>query len=124
MDLTSLAVSESSKLTIKHPGTGEDMDIVIELYGKDSDAYKKAYAKLVKSVIDHTSNKTKMDETALDAEMYTACTKSWINIDMGKKALKCTPANVRKLYNNKDYSWLHDQVVKFIGDRENFMQPS
>ena len=124
MDLTSLAVSESSKLTIKHPRTGDDTDIVIELYGKDSDAYKKAYSKLVKSVIDKTASKTKLNEAELDAEMYTACTKEWVNVELDGKALKCTPKNVRLVYSDKRLRWMHEQVVTFIGDRENFMSPS
>ena len=124
MDLTSLAVSESSKLTIKHPMTNDKTDIVIELYGKDSDAYKKAYSKLVKSVIDRTASKTKLNEADLDAEMYTACTKSWVNVELDGKTLKCTPKNVRLVYSDKRLRWMHEQVVTFIGERENFMQPS
>tara|TARA_R110000851_G_scaffold4379_2_gene17859 strand:- start:150 stop:524 length:375 start_codon:yes stop_codon:yes gene_type:complete len=124
MDLTSLAVSESSKLTIKHPRTGDDTDIVIELYGKDSDAYKKAYSKMVKSVIQRTESNTELNEAYLDAEMYTACTKAWVNVDLDGKTLKCTPKNVRLVYSDKRLRWMHEQVVTFIGERENFMQPN
>lgn len=123
MDLSSLAVSNTSKLVITHPVTGEDTDIVIELCGKDSDVYRKAYAALVK-VIQDSPDKDGIDFAKLDAETYAACTVSWENLDLDGESLECTPENVHKVYNDERLRWLHEQVITFVGERENFMQPS
>lgn len=123
MDLSSLAVSGTSKLIIKHPSTGADTDIVIELCGKDSDEYRAAYAAMLKVLHSNTDNKN-IDFAKLDAETYAACTVSWENLHLDGEKLKCTPKNVKKVYNDKRLRWLHEQVITFVGNRENFMQPS
>ena len=123
MDLSSLAVSGTSKLVIKHPVTGVDTDISIELCGKDSDEYRKAYAAMVKVLTQNPDNKD-MDFAKLDAETYAACTLSWENLELDGELLECTPENVHKVYNDDRLRWLHEQVITFVGDRENFMQPN
>ena len=122
MDLFSLKVSGSSKLIIKHPATGADTDCVIELCGKDSTQFRDAYGELIKSVVgkDHDQ----IDFAAIDAKAYAACTVSWENLEENGKAIECTPENILNIYTNPDYKWLHEQVVQFVGSRENFMQPS
>lgn len=123
MDLTSLAVSGTSRLVIKHPITGADTDIVVELCGKDSDEYRKAYTEMVKLISVDPNNK-ETDYAKLESEIYAACTVNWENIDLDGKPLECTPKNVQMLYGDNNYVWLHEQVIKFVGDRVNFMQPS
>lgn len=124
MDLTSLAVSQTATLILKHPVTGADMDVEIELHGKDSTKYRKEYTKLV-AILSKDIGKGEVDYAKLDADTYAACTVSWKNLGYkGVKDFKCTPENVLTLYNDPDMRWLHEQVVQFVGDRANFMQPS
>lgn len=122
MDLSSLKVSESSKLVIKHPVTGADTDCVIELYGKDSDKFREANLALVKALAGKDHNK--IDFAAIDAQAHAACTISWVNLEEDGKQIECTPENILKVYTDQNYKWLHEQVLQFVGNRENFMQPS
>lgn len=122
MDLSSLKVSESSKLVIKHPITGADTDCVIELYGKDSNKFRDTNLALVKSLIG--KDQSKIDFEAIDAQAYAACTISWSNLEEGGKQIECTPENILRVYTDQNYKWLHEQVLQFVGDRENFMQPN
>lgn len=121
MDLSSLAVSGTSKLTLKHPATKEPLDIAIELCGKDSDVYRKQYAELVKSLSVSLKGGADIDYAKLDIETYVACTIDWENVELEGKELECTPDNVRAIYSNQDYRWIHEQVIEFVGNRENFM---
>lgn len=123
MDLTSLAVSETAKLVIKHPTTGADTDIVIELCGKDSKKFREEYAKLIRILQTSKDNKN-VDFEKLDVDTYAACTVSWKNMEMDGKQLKCTPKNIKAVYSDRRFGWLHEQVMQWVNDRANFMQPS
>lgn len=122
MDLSSLAVSATSTLELKHPVSGESLGCSIELCGKDSDIYRNQYAALVKSVADTQAKGGEADFTKLDIDVYVACTVSWSGIEIGEETLECTPENVRRVYSDQAFKWLHEQVVAFVGNRENFMQ--
>lgn len=121
MDLSSLAVSETAVLNLKHPVTGEDLGCSIELCGKDSDVYRKQYADQVKALTEAQVNGSDIDYAELDIVVYTACTVAWTDIELEGKALECTPENVRLVYSDQRFKWLHEQVTRFVGNRENFM---
>lgn len=121
MDLSSLAVSESSKLTIVHPVTKQPLDIVIGLCGKDSDTYRAKYSEMVKAIAESQQGGGEPDFAKLDIDTYVACTLSWENVEMDGSPLDCTPDNVRTVYSDSRFKWLHEQVIEFVGNRENFM---
>ena len=123
MDLSSLVVSATSGLTIKAPVTGVDTDIVITLCGKDSDEYRAAYTVMVKA-ISANPNQSNAEFAKLDAAVFAACVVEWVNLDLDGDPLECTPENVLRLFNDNRFRWLHEQVIEFVGDRVNFMQPS
>lgn len=119
MDLSSVSVKPYSTLIIKHPVTGADTDISIEIYGKDSKHYRDLWQALLKSAADKKIAQEDYETEALD--IYVACTKSWVNIEVDGKPLECTPDNVRMIYTNESYLWLHEQVLAFVGVRANFI---
>lgn len=122
MDLSSLSISESSKLILKHPVTGDELDGSILLCGKDSDTYRKQYGEMIKKISSDQAKGSDSDFVKLDIDVYVACTIGWENISIGDDQLEFTPDNVRMVYTDQRFKWLHDQVVEFVGKRENFMQ--
>lgn len=119
MDLSSVSVKPYSTLIIKHPVTGEDLDISIDIYGKDSKHYRDLWQALLKKAADKKIKAESYEAEALD--VYVMCTKSWVNVELDGKTLECTPKNVRMIYTNESYLWLHEQVLEFVGNRENFI---
>lgn len=60
-----------------------------------------------------------LDREALDLLVY--CTRGWTHFYSEDGApVPFTAENVRKLYSNKAYSWLYNQVDSFINSAANF----
>lgn len=120
MDLSSVQVKPYSDLVVKHPVTGEDTDIIISLYGKDSKHYRDLWQGTLKLAAESKSKgKVNFESEALD--IYIMCTKDWINVELDGKPLKCTKDNVKKIYEDENYAWLHEQVITFMENRANFI---
>jgi|TARA_R110000772_G_scaffold43692_4_gene100705 hypothetical protein len=119
MDLSSVSVKPYSSLTIKHPVTGVDTDIVIDIYGKDSDYYRDLWQGLLKKAADKKVEEKDYEAESLD--IFVMCTMSWVNLEYNGEPLECTPENVRMIYTNESFRWLHEQVLGFVGKRENFI---
>lgn len=120
MDLSSAKVKPYSDLVINDPTTGEPTDIVISVYGKDSKFYRDLWQDLLKVAADKKSKGDKEYE-ALALDMYIKCTKSWQNVDLDGKPLECTYENVKMIYEDEGYAWLHEQVLVFMESRANFI---
>ncbi len=120
MDLSSLALKPYSELTIKHPVSGIATDIVISLYGKDSKKHRESWQDLLKLAASEKANGT-ADFEALALDVYVLCTKDWVNVELDGEPLECTPENVRLVYSDDRFTWLHDQVIGFMESRENFI---
>lgn len=120
MDLSSLALKPYSDLVIKHPVSGIATDIVISLYGRDSKKYRDIWQGMLKTAADKKASGT-ADFEALALDVYVLCTKDWVNVELGGEQLECTPENVRLVYSDDRFTWLHDQVLAFMESRENFI---
>jgi len=119
MDLLSVAISETSTLTVRHPSTGVDTDITIELYGSDTIAYKKAVG-----IITKRNNKRKnipIEEIEnLSIELLASITVGWKNLKEGAKTVPFNKDNAVRIYSS--IPWLRKQIDAFIGDEQNFLQ--
>lgn len=120
MDLSSVALKPYSDLIIKHPVSGIATDIVIELYGKDSKKHREIWQDLLKLAASEKAN-GKVDFEALALDVYVKCTRGWRNLSLDGKELECTEENIRLVYTDERFSWLHDQVITFMESRENFI---
>lgn len=59
------------------------------------------------------------DSEALDLAVF--CTRDWKHFyDADGKPVPCTADVVRKLYADKQYSWIYSQVDRFINEAANF----
>ena len=116
------AVEQGAVMELLDPLTDEPTGATITLLGYDS-------AK-AKEIIHKNSNKRMKKRSSISAEnieangldLVVALTVSWKDIDEKGKPLKCTPENVKKVY--EDYGWIRDQVDTYIGDRANFLTKS
>jgi hypothetical protein len=136
VDLSSIdtvkGANEGFDVQIYHPGTNEDLGIVINVLGKDSDEFqkvsraqqKKRMAKLTKGGFRNPA--VPVEEIEQDATvLLAACTKSWSQdgkptITMDKKELEFSVDNAIALYER--FPWIKEQVDVAIGDRANFIK--
>jgi hypothetical protein len=125
---TVAASNEGFRVQIYHPGTHEDLDIMIDVLGKDSDECqkmsriqsKKRMAKMAKG--GYRSNQViPLEEIEADnLELLAACTKGWTNVILDGKLVECNKANAVMIYER--FPWIKEQVDIAIGDRANFIK--
>jgi len=124
MDISQLSIADTADVEITLP-SGEATDIVIQVYGQDSDAYKKVSRKQQNSRLKDMQRGKKGNTTAEDIEargfdLLVSCVASWSGVESGGKALECTPDNIRLLF--KQLPFIKEQVDVAIADRVNFMK--
>ena len=109
-----------------HPKTGDVIateagaDMVITLYGKDSDVYRKAQRTITNRRLSKKTNATLTAER-LEAEaneVLAHCTDSW-NIVYEGEEIDCNFTNAKKVYTN--LPWVKEQVDEFVAERSNFL---
>lgn len=121
MDLSQLNVSAagSSVLTLRHPATGEDLDITITLLGKDSPEYRKAVSKTGNARLGSRKKLTVEQAQQDGIDLLTAVTVGWSGLEENGEALPYTQDNAKRIY--REYSWIREQADEFVHDRANFM---
>lgn len=132
VDLNSIdtvkGANEGFAVRIYHPGTNEDLDIVINVLGKDSDEFqkvsraqsKKRMAKLSKGGF-RASTAIPVEEIEQDGiALLAACTKSWGGVIVEGEEIECTTANAVMIYER--FPWIREQIDMAVGDRANFIR--
>lgn len=119
--------NEGFDVQIYHPGTNEDLGIIIKILGKDSDEFikvsraqsKKRMAKMAKNGFRQTL-RVPIEEVEQDAiDLLASCTKGWIGVVIDGKEIECNVDNAKMLYTR--FPWIREQVDVAIGDRANFI---
>lgn len=131
VDLSSIDTVKGSNegfdVRIYHPGTNEDLDIVINILGKDSDEFqkvsraqnKKRMAKMTKGGFRNTA--VPVEEIEQDSiQLLAACTKSWSGIVVDGKPVEFSQDNAVMIYER--FPWIKEQVDVAMGDRANFIK--
>jgi hypothetical protein len=137
--------NEGFDVSLYHPGTNEDLGIVITVYGKDSDKFqdisrkqnKKRMAKLTKGGFRAQNLTPSPEEIEADGiALLAACTKGWKTqavkdregnitepmkdtILISGKDMPFTEENAITVYGR--FPWIKEQVDIAIGDRANFI---
>jgi hypothetical protein len=137
LDLSSIDTVKGSNdgfdVQIYHPGTNEDLGIVITILGKDSDEFqkvsraqsKKRMQKLTKGGFRNTGA-IPVEEIEQDSlDLLAACTKGWTQDDkptitVDGKELAYSKDNAVALYER--FPWIKEQVDTAMGDRANFIK--
>lgn len=120
--------NEGFSVRIYHPGTNEDLDITINVLGKDSDEFqkvsraqsKKRMAKMQKGGFRSTTAIPVEEIEADGIQLLAACTKTWAGVVMDGKTIDCTADNAVMIYER--FPWIKEQIDTAIGDRANFIK--
>lgn len=118
MDILTVAISETSKLTVRHPITGADTDITIEVFGTDSVAYKTAVSAITKKFSKRKNVSLEERENAA-IELLANVTKGWENLEEKGKKLSFSKEVAIRIYS--ELPWLRKQIDAHIGDEQNFL---
>lgn len=125
---TTAAANGGFDITLRHPGTGEDLDITIGVYGRDSDAFKAIQSRQNKVRIEKMRRAGRVlpiDQEQMDddnLELLSGCTFRWSKtMELEGKPLDFSVQNARMVYER--FPWIYEQVNQGIGDRANFTKP-
>lgn len=143
MDLLELAVEGDTPkpCRLTHFKTGEPLthsngtEVVINLFGMDSEAYQRSDRRSRQASRDAAFKRKgglkPAEEDDLVIEMLVECTAGWQGIPAGwvdgspnAEPIEFNRANCRRLYENRKFKWVREQVNDFISDRANFAPAS
>ena len=116
--------NEGISMTLKHPGTGEDTDIVIRMRGFDSDVVREAERSAYKKMLKNKETATAADQLeALRLAKVKAAIISIEGLTDGGKEIK-TPADLEPYLSTSVGLVILEQVNSFANDRANlFTEP-
>ncbi|MBF0375535.1 MAG: hypothetical protein HQL38_18530 [Alphaproteobacteria bacterium] len=124
---TAACANRGAAMTLLHPATrqplldSEGQAVAITLAGQDSEAWRKAQ-RIVSNRRLAARGKAKLTAEELEVEaleMLARCTLAWTGVVIDGKALDCTPANARHLYER--LPWVREQADDFVADRANYL---
>lgn len=112
MDLTLLNTSGNAFLTLKHPTTGAELDITVEIAGYDS----KAYSDAIKALSGSSEEKPVKD---WQIDILKKCIVGWKNVKEDGKDVTCDAKGIEHVCTV--YPWFAEQAFAFMMDRANFL---
>jgi len=129
MDLSAFQFEESARMPVRSPldgvpikdDAGEDM--FIEVYGYDSDAYRRVMFEIQKEMSRAATGNEDAFQWREDRTVKTLSRliRGW-NVQMGSNHIEFTEENAVAVLS--EHKWLRDQVDRFIHERGNFMRAS
>jgi len=121
MDILKISTKETADCVINDPRTGDPTDIVITVYGSDSNKFR-ALAKTAAQ--ERIKNKSDIDASTVDddAKFLADLTQGWKGVEMGGKVLEFSKANAVKVYTLS--APIRNQVNQFIVRQANFLPPA
>lgn len=131
LDLSALDVKTGSdqgfRLYLLHPGTREPLSLWIDILGADSDAYQDKKREILKAWEERLKRDQRgklSDEEAEEQgrELLVAATRGWCEeMKMDGAPLPFTVENARRLYDDKRFPWIPEQVYRGVHQRANFL---
>lgn len=111
-DLSILDTTGNAELTLKHPGTGADLDSVLVLPSCDS----KRYADIMTEL---SAAGDKATVKQWQKELVSKAIISWKNVELDGESLDYNVANTGVLLTR--CPWIVDQAFEFMTTRANFL---
>lgn len=105
---------KGADLVIKHPVTGEAMNMVLTIAGPDSDVQCKARLAMQDELYAFKGRPPAAEYDRMDIDRLARCVVSW-NVKRGGSIVPFTITNVTKLLREKQF--VREQVEAFSNDR-------
>lgn len=131
LDLSTLDVKTGAdrgfKLELRHVATGAPLGLWIHILGADSDAYQeqmREFRRRAEDRLRHEQRSKLTDEESeqQSLEILVATTRGWSeNMKLDGALLPFSPENARKLYSDKRFPWIPDQIHRNQHNRANFL---
>lgn len=120
MDLSTLLPADSAPVVILHPTTNEPTDIVINMFGQDSAAYKNAIKERARIQMAEKKKPVDLDEAERKGiALVAAATAGWSGITENGKTIEFSQAAAVYIYTK--YIWIREQAEAAIYSRANFL---
>lgn len=128
MDLSNLKLGDagSQKMELVHPVEGTTLldddkePVTIELYGADSDVFRKTIRALGNKALSKNQKKRTIEELEESTvKLLARVTVGWSGLKEDGEELEFSIANAERLYT--DYPWIKEQVDEFVQERSNFL---
>lgn len=127
-DLDTLGVVSASErgaeLTLKHPATGEDTDIVVNVLGFDAEVVVQAGREFDRAESKRTKEEREADDESpllrRNIVLAKAAVTGWRNVQRGKKDVPFSKEASAEILEAPDFVWMVHQVCAFGTKRGNF----
>lgn len=117
MDIASLKPLEEVEVKISHPLTKEPTDIVFTVCGTDSKQYRQAVRDIMVKRMANQDEDTNAFDTD-EIEILARCVIDFKGLTIEGKEPGKDLEDIMQLFT--EFSWLKDQVDKFIANKSNF----
>ena len=119
MDIRSFTRKDTATVPIQDP-LGGKTDIVVEVYGRDSKAYRAAAVELARDF--DATDEAKANERG--AKLLQACIASWKNVEANGKAIKPDSDEALTMLKDESLDWFVSQISVAIQKRSLFFTKS
>jgi hypothetical protein len=129
LDLSTLALSESTEYQLRHPGTDEllfadeekTQPITAIIYGTSSKQHRNAITALQNKILKRGKAKGTAESMREDGiDILVACTDRFNNLTYNGAAVN-TDATLRALYSDPQFGWIKSQIEEAIEDTSAFL---
>ena len=119
MDIRSFTRKDTATVPIQDP-LGGKTDIVVEVYGRDSKAYRTAAVELARDF--DATDEAKANERG--AKLLQACIASWENVEANGKPVKADSVAALNMLKDESLDWFVSQIHAAIHKRTLFFSKS
>ena len=119
MDIRSFTRKDTASVDIVDP-LGGKTDISVEVYGRDSKAYRAAAVELARDF--DATDETQASERG--AKLLQACIASWKNVEADGKAIKPDSDEAFDMLKDESLDWFVSQISAAIHKRTLFFSKS
>ena len=119
MDIRSFKRKDTASVDIVDP-LGGKTDISVEVYGRDSKAYRKAAIELARDF--DATDETQASERG--AKLLQACIASWKNVEADGKAIQPDSPEALAMLKDESLDWFVSQISVAIQKRSLFFSKS
>jgi len=119
MDIRSFTRKDTATVPIQDP-LGGKTDIVVEVYGRDSKAYRAAAVELARGF----ENADEGMANDRGAKLLQACIASWENVEANGKPVKAQSVAALDMLKDESLDWFVSQINTAIHKRTLFFSKS